>query len=87
MIAQIIKHFHLPNNTVVTDEDVDAILLRSVNGRDGVYVVTIWFLLIYRHLQNTYWFKRGNCLLPVPRIEALALPYPVEQTTLESTPI
>ena len=42
MIAQIIKHFHLPNNTVVTDEDVDAILLRSVNGRDGVYVVTIW---------------------------------------------
>ena len=42
MIAQIIKHFHLPNNTVVTDEDVEAILLRSVNGRDGVYVVTIW---------------------------------------------
>ena len=42
MIAQIIKHFHLPNNTVVTDEDVDAILLRSVNGRAGVYVVTIW---------------------------------------------
>ena len=42
MIAQIIKHFHLPTNTVVTDEDVDAILLRSVNGRDGVYVVTIW---------------------------------------------
>lgn len=41
MIAQIIKHFHLPTNTVVTDEDVDAILLRSVNGRDGVYVVTI----------------------------------------------
>ena len=42
MIAQIIKHFHLPNNTVVTDEDVDAILLRSVNGMGGVYVVTIW---------------------------------------------
>ena len=42
MIAQIIKHFQLSNNTVVTDEDVDAILLRSVNGRDGVYVVTIW---------------------------------------------
>ena len=19
------------------------------------------FLLIYRYLQNTYWFKRGNC--------------------------
>ena len=45
MIAQIIKHFHLPNNTVVTDEDVDAILLRSVDGGDGIYggdVVTIW---------------------------------------------
>ena len=45
MIAQIIKHFHLPNNTVVTDEDVDAILLRSVDEGDGIYggdVVTIW---------------------------------------------
>lgn len=45
MIAQIIKHFHLPNNTVVTDEDVDAILLRNVDGGDGIYggdVVTIW---------------------------------------------
>lgn len=45
MIAQIIKHFHLPNNTVVTDEDVDAILLRSVDGENGIYggdVVAIW---------------------------------------------
>ena len=45
MIAPIIKHFHLPNNTVVTDEDVDAILLRSVDGGDGIYggdVVSIW---------------------------------------------
>ena len=45
MIAQIIKHFHLPNNTHVTDEDVDAILLRSVDGGDGIYggdVVSIW---------------------------------------------
>ena len=45
MIAQIIKHFHLPNNTVVTDEDVDAILLRSIDGVDGINVgdvVTIW---------------------------------------------
>lgn len=47
----------------------------------------IKFLLIYRYLQNTYWFKRGNCLLPVPRSEALALPNPIEQTTLEPTPI
>ena len=33
------------NNTVVTDEDVDAILLRSVDGGDGIYggdVVSIW---------------------------------------------
>ena len=33
------------NNTVVTDEDVDAILLRSVDGGDGICggdVVTIW---------------------------------------------
>ena len=45
------------------------------------------FLLIYRHLQNIYWFKRGNCLSSVPRTEAFALPYPAEQTTLEPTPI
>lgn len=31
--------------------------------------------------------KRGTRLLSVPRIEALALPNPVEQTTPESTPI
>ena len=45
------------------------------------------FLLIYRHLQNTYWFKRGIVLLSIPRVEALALPIVVEQTTLEPTPI
>lgn len=32
------------------------------------------FLLIYRYLQNTYWFKREIVLLSVPHIEALALP-------------
>ena len=31
--------------------------------------------------------RRGNCSLPVPRTEALALPNPAEQTTLEPTPI
>ena len=36
------------------------------------------FLLIYRYLQNMYRFKRGNCLLPVPRTEAFALPYSVK---------
>lgn len=35
---------------------------------------TIKFLLIYRHLQNTYWFKRGNLLSLVPLVEALASP-------------
>lgn len=29
--------------------------------------------------------KRGNCLSSVPRSEALALPTPIEQTTLEPT--
>ena len=32
------------------------------------------FLLIYRYLQNTYWFKRGASLSLVPRVEALASP-------------
>lgn len=31
--------------------------------------------------------ERGNCLLSIPRTEALALPNPVEQTTLEPTPV
>jgi len=31
--------------------------------------------------------KRGNRLSSVPLSEAFALPYPVEQTTLEPTPI
>ena len=33
------------------------------------------FLLIYRYLQNTYWFKRGIVLLSIPRTEALAIAY------------
>ena len=45
------------------------------------------FLLIYRYLQNTYWFKRGNRSPSVPPSEAFALPDTVEQTTLEPTPI
>ena len=48
---------------------------------------TIKILLIYRHLQNIYWSKRGIVLLSIPRVEALALPIVVEQTTLEPTPI
>ena len=48
---------------------------------------TIKFLLIYRHLQNIYWFKRGNRPPSVPLSEAFALPDTVEQTTLEPTPI
>lgn len=46
------------------------------------------FLLIYRHLQNTYWFKRGN--LPVCSSHNLRLWHcPVHQrrATLKPTPI
>lgn len=33
------------------------------------------FLLIYRHLQNIYWFKRENLhLSPILPLEAFALP-------------
>lgn len=45
MISQIIEHFHLPANTVVSDEDADAILFKSVHGKDSVFsddVVAIW---------------------------------------------
>ena len=45
------------------------------------------FLLIYRYLQNIYWFKREIVLLSIPHIKALALPILVEQTTSEPTPI
>lgn len=53
----------------------------------SIHLDIIKFLLIYRYLQNTYWFKRGIVLLSIPRVEALALPIVVEQTTLEPTPI
>ena len=45
------------------------------------------FLLIYRYLQNTYWFKRGIFSLPVPRSEAFAMPCVVERATSKPTPI
>ena len=36
---------------------------------------TIKFLLIFRHLQNIYWFKRENLYLsPILPLEAFALP-------------
>lgn len=40
------------------------------------------FLLIYRYLQNTYWFKRGASPLPVPRVKAFALPCKSKRATL-----
>ena len=40
----------------------------------SIYLDTVKFLLIYRYLQNTYWFKRGIVLLSIPHTEALALP-------------
>ena len=44
----------------------------------------IKFLLIYRYLQNTYWFKRGIRLSSVTLIEVFALPDTAEQTMLEA---
>ncbi len=45
MISQIIEQFHLPANTVVSDEDANAILFKSVDGKDSISdddIVTIW---------------------------------------------
>ena len=43
------------------------------------------FLLIYRYLQNTYWFKRGNrTLLPVPRSKGSRIALSVETSNAES---
>ena len=33
----------------------------------------IKFLLIYRDLQNTYWFKRGNSLVTRPTLRGLRI--------------
>ena len=41
----------------------------------SIYLDTVKFLLIYRYLQNTYWFKRGIVLLSIPLPEALAIAY------------
>lgn len=40
------------------------------------------FLLIYRYLQNTYWFKRGNCTCCSSHtLKALALPCSSKRAT------
>ena len=44
----------------------------------------IKFLLIYRYLQNAYWFKRGASPLPVPRVKAFALPCKSKRATLKA---
>lgn len=58
---------HLPNNTVVTDEDVDAILLRSVDGGDGIYggdVVTIGSIIRSRMIfKNSYGASYGRFVM------------------------
>ena len=36
---------------------------------------TVKFLMIYRYLQNTYWYERGIVLLSIPLSEALAIAY------------
>lgn len=53
----------------------------------SIHIVPVIVYLIIRVISCIFRFKRGNCLLPVPRSEALALPNPIEQTTLEPTPI
>ena len=35
------------------------------------------FLLIYRYLQNTYWFKRGNCTCHLSLASGLRIAYQV----------
>ena len=45
---------------------------------------TVKFLLIYRHLQNTYWFKRGASPLLVPRSIGLRIAPSVETSNAES---
>ena len=45
---------------------------------------TVKFLLIYRHLQNIYWFRRGASPLPVPRVKAFALPCKSKRATLKA---
>lgn len=42
------------------------------------------FLLIYRHLQNTYWFKRGARLMLASRSEGLRIAQYVETSNAES---
>ena len=44
-IRRLVERYHLPNNTVVADEDENAVLLMSVNGRDSVsgdHIITLW---------------------------------------------
>ena len=42
------------------------------------------FLLIYRHLQNIYWFKRGARLMLASRSEGLRIAQYVETSNAES---
>ncbi len=44
----------------------------------------IKFLLIYRYLQNAYWFKRGASLSLVPHSEGLRIALFVETSNAES---
>ncbi len=42
------------------------------------------FLLIYRHLQNIYWFKRGARLMLASRSEGLRIAQYVETSNAEN---
>ena len=82
-----VKHKLWPINNKVIIIKQNNNLTDNGNFMVSFMLNVVKFLLIYRHLQNIYWFKRGIVLLPIPHIEALALPILVEQTTLEPTPI
>ena len=65
-------------------------MLASVSGNGWLPSLPIKMSILntlnYSLYSNTDIKKRGIVLLPIPRVEALALPIKVEQTTSEATP-
>ena len=52
----------------------------------SIHLDIIKFLLIYRHLQNDYRFRRGTLLSPVPLFGAFELARFVETSNEDPTP-
>ena len=53
----------------------------------SIHIVPVIVYLIIKVISSTFRFKCEIDRLSIPRTEALALPNPVEQTTLEPTPL